>query len=213
MVRLTLILMQRGGYDTVTHLPILVPATHVKEEGFAIFRHDGAVRPVRTLGNEDLKDVRNAMKPHEAKHFYAVVLLGKALGANPDSLALKKGIRLVGEAYALKLKQNESSETTGRYFPPFPPSDNPDEERKAFADAMVNLAAVPPGQPAKALANKSQESRLTGDARWLLSRELSMALQDVRLVLWWSGKIFKPAILCPSLKTAFYTGALLRMSS
>src|SRR5207248_1408103 len=100
-----LMVMQRGRYNTVTRLPLLIPATRGQAEGYATFESELQVQPVRTLRNEDLEGATAAMRPDEAKHFYAVTMLTQALGANPDRLAIKRATDLLREAYALKKNQ------------------------------------------------------------------------------------------------------------
>ena len=61
----------------------------------------------------------------------------------------------------------------------------------------MELFALGPGQAA--------------DIGWLFSSVLSGELDSVRLVLWWSGKQFRPALYCSDLKSALYTLILLRL--
>jgi hypothetical protein len=201
--------MQRDMYDTVTQLPILIPATPGKEEGFVVFQSSGKARPVRVLCNEDLKGASRSMKPHEAQHFYAVVMLGKALGAKPDPLAYENAMELMAKAKEMKMKSHVGQEWPENLDDLPPLHWCPAEDVRDFARADTVLSAIPPWDTAKVLP-LHKPSPLP-DLRWLLSCELSEALQEARLVLWWSGKVFKAAVFCPSLKIAFYTAALLKM--
>jgi hypothetical protein len=184
---ITLLLMKRERNNAVTQLPVLIPTNQRDAEGFAAFQGE-----------------KNIMAEHEAKHFYAVTMLSRALGQSPDLLAIGKAHELLGEAYSLRIKSDESA---GRCFPPFPEPENVEEERSSFARALAELLSVPPETNVKALFKGTAKS----DPRWLLSFEISKAIQDAKLVLWWNGENFKPAIWCPDLKIAFYVRAIMGM--
>jgi hypothetical protein len=192
--------MKRERNNDVTSLPILIPAVRrEKREGFTIFG------PVRTLGTNDMRDAVSVFRVHEAKHFYGVTMLGKALGERPDSLAIKRAVELIREAYALKIKADESD---GTAFAPFPEPENPEQERMEFAHALSDLRSLTPTQTKSALLSKKSQAT---NPRWLLSNEVSSAIGAARLVLWWTGHAFKAAIWCPERKTAFYACALFGM--
>lgn len=192
--------MQRGRINPVTNLPILIPATHGREEGFATFESELQIQPVRALSNEDLKGASSAMQPEEAKHFYAVTMLTQALGANPDRLAIKRATELLREAYALKKKQRG---------PLFQFNESEQSQVGSVLAGLMGLPAKKAEQALQVLEQLRPGPRASKNVRWLLSYEISEALRDARLVLWWAGRAFQPAIWCPTVKTAFYAKALL----
>ncbi|HLJ85728.1 MAG TPA: hypothetical protein VKZ53_02840, partial [Candidatus Angelobacter sp.] len=195
--------MQRGRNKAVTGFPILIPTTPQKAEGFAAFQgKKNNIGPVRALRSNDLEGSRKSMSEHEAKHFSAITLLIQALGKVPDLLAITRAGEHLSEAYSLKIK---SDETAGRSFQPFPERENAEEERTNFARSLTELLSIPAGTDVRALL-KAEKCR---DPRWLLSYEVSKALKDTKLVLWWNGESFKPAIWCPELKIAFYARAVM----
>jgi hypothetical protein len=77
----------------------------------------------------------------------------------------------------------------------------------AAANACVRLSGLnDPGL--KTLLHKVA-TRSTRYAQAELSRLVSDVLSEVKLKLWWSGESFRPALLCPDLRTALYVQALL----
>ncbi|HEY6351482.1 MAG TPA: hypothetical protein VI636_18925 [Candidatus Angelobacter sp.] len=192
-------LVKRDRNDTVTVFPILVPAKLQRAEGFAAFPGEGRdIRPARTFRSNDLTDLPKAMTGNEAKHFHAVVLLSRALGKNPDALAVKKAIQLLSEIRSQKIKSDEFP------FPAFPEPEDPEAERMSFAQAMTILDAVPPERSVKVLFGGKASPNL----RWLFLYEVSKALQEAKFVLWWNGEDFKPGLWCEQTKVAFYAYAL-----
>jgi hypothetical protein len=193
-------LMQRGHNNTVTKLPILIPATQGREEGFATFESELQIQPVRALSNGDLKGASSAMRPEEAKHFYAVTMLTQALGANPDRLAIKRATDLLREAYDLKKKERG---------PLFTLNESEQSQVGSVLTGLMGLPAKKAEQALQVLEGLRPGPQASKNVRWLLSYEISEALRDARLVLWWTGRAFQPAIWCPTLQTAFYARALL----
>jgi len=79
-----------------------------------------------------------------------------------------------------------------------------------FARALAALAGLGSSKEAMEVYEGLRPGpRANADPRWLLSHEVSQALQEARLVLWWNKERFLPAVWCPNLKTAFYARALL----
>jgi hypothetical protein len=78
--------------------------------------------------------------------------------------------------------------------------------------ATSGMRGLKPGQAEKiALDLCTLGSRSSADEKWLLSTYFSQALNSVRLVLWWSGTEFRPALYCSDLKSALYTFVLMRV--
>jgi len=200
MVPIMLLMMQRGRINTVTDFPVLIPTSPDQQEGVATFLADlGPLQPVRTLRNSDLKNASQAMRESEAKHFAAMMMLRKALGTKPDPLAMEKARELLRIAYELKRKQRDA----------FRPN-APEWENSDFARALQAMAGLGSGKEALEVYEGLRPGpRASADPRWLLSHEVSRALFEARLVLWWNTERFLPAVYCPNLKTAFYARALL----
>src|SRR5579863_7534798 len=112
MLRLTLVLMQRGKYDAVTEefrLPVLVPAKSEHREGVATFTHELLPpSPVRIFKNSELKDAHKHLTAGEVQHFRAVVELTEALKNPSDTIALKKAKDGFEKVY--KAKRDEPSD-------------------------------------------------------------------------------------------------------
>jgi hypothetical protein len=192
--------VQRGRINTVTDFPVLVPASQDQQEGVATFLVElGPLVPVRALRNSDLKNASQAMTESEAKHFAAVMMLREALSTKPDPLAMENARGLFRAAYELKRKERGSSRS------------NPTEwEDSPFAQALQAMTGLGSSKEALELYEGLRPGpRATADPRWLLSYEVSKALRDAQLVLWWNGQRFLPAVYCPNIKTAFYARALL----
>jgi len=146
------------------------------------------------------------MTEYEAKHFSAVTMLMQALRTERDSLAIQRARNLLDEAYALKKEHPDSCST------PFPPPRNAAREELNFARALTKLMGLRPDQTKEALEihdGLRPAPQAGKDPHLLLSYLVSGALRDSHLVLWWSGQVFKTAILCPNMKAAFYARALL----
>lgn len=198
MLCLTLMLMQRGMYDAVTKefgLPVLVPAKPEHREGVATFAHESApIPPVRIFKNPELKDARKHLTVAEAQHFRAVVELIQALKNPADTIALKRAKDRFDEVY--KAKRKEPSDLL--------------ELGEEFANALAKFTGQSPREAVETLDRKRPGPRAAADPRWLLSYEVSeMLSSSSRLVLWWTGERFTPAIWCDDIKTAFYVRALL----
>ena len=199
---ITLVLMKRDRNNTVTKLPVLIPTGQRDAEGFVALGDQKSIKPVRSLRSEDLKGSHKIMAEHEAKHFYAVTMLSRALSESPDLLAVHKACDLLAEAYLLKSKSDKSG---GHCLPPFPEPENAEEEQNSFSRAFTELLSVPPETNLRALLKGTAKR----DPRWLLSVEISTVIQDAKIVLWWTRNEFKPAIWCPDVKTAFYVHAIM----
>jgi hypothetical protein len=190
--------MQRGMYDTVTEefrLPVLVRARPEQQEGLSTFEHELLPPcPVRIFKNSELKDARKHLTVGEVQHFTAVVELIQALKNPSDTIALKRAKDGFEEVY--KAKRDEPSDLL--------------ELGEEFANALAKFTGQSPREAVETLEHKRPGPRATADPRWLLSYEVSEMLNSSsRLVLWWTGERFSPAIWCDDIKTAFYVRALL----
>jgi hypothetical protein len=126
-------------------------------------------------------------------------MLRKALGPRPDQLALASANALLQQSYELKRTEQERLRPRA-----------PDWEKTDFARALARMSETGSSKEAMEIFEGLRPGpRASADPRWLLSYEVSQALRDVRLVLWWNKERFLPAVWCPNLKTAFYARALL----
>ncbi|MFZ3214201.1 MAG: hypothetical protein WA188_22065 [Terriglobales bacterium] len=185
-------------YDTVTEefrLPVLVRARPEKQEGLSTFEQElSPPCPVRIFKNSELKDARKHLTVAEVQHFTAVVELIQALKNPSDTIALKRAKDGFEEVY--KAKRAEPSDLI--------------ELGEEFANALAKFTGQPPREAVETLERKRPGPRAAADPRWLLSYEVSeMLTSSCRLVLWWTGERFTPAIWCDDIKTAFYVRALL----
>lgn len=199
MLLLTVIIMQRDRDITVTSrtkLAVLIPSSAERQEGVATFLQElGAPQPVRTFHNEDLKDAHKHLSNWQAIHFRAVIALVQALRNPSDSIALEKAISSLNKAYELR-------RTEPRGFPDAP-------ENAGMAVSLAAMTGLPPQEALEHFQQLRPGPRASKSPAWLLSYELSTALQFARLVLWWTGQDFRPALWCEDMKTAFYARALL----
>jgi hypothetical protein len=199
MLLLTVIVMQRDRDDAVTprtKLPILIPSSAEQQEGLATFLLElGAPQTVRTFHNKDLKDAHKHLSNWQAIHFRAVIALVQALRHPSDSIALEKAISSLNQAYELR-------RTEPRGFPDAPENAN-------MARSLAAMTGLPPAEALEHFQQLRPGARATKNPGWLLSYELSTALQFARLVLWWTGREFRPALWCQDMRTAFYARALL----
>lgn len=196
MVLVTVIIVKRDSYKTVTNeLPILIPASDEEKEGVATFQQELLPPvPVRTFKNSDLQNAKKHMTEAEAKHFSAVVALTQALQNPSDTLALHNANAAFEEAYKLRRIEPSSFAELG----------------PEFAHSLARIIGVPPQEAVEVLERKRPGPRAASDPRRMLSYAISEALEtSSRLVLWWNGVRFTPAIWCDNAKTAFYVRALL----
>ena len=135
------------------------------------------------------------LAPEDVQHFVAMVELTTALQNPSDPIALRKAKESLKRAYDHKSKQ---------------PTDLSRFIDKQFSDQVKKNTDLSPQEAIEVLLGRRPSSRASKDARWLLSEEISEMLSaSSRLVLWWTGKRFTPAIWCEDVKTAFYVRALL----
>jgi hypothetical protein len=185
MLALTLIIMQRHLYETVTTIPVLIPCKPGEKEGEATFLGAnplGEPRPVRAFGEADLAHKSKShplksMTDPEREFITAIWALAQGIEKD-DRLAISQARDNLHKALARK-----------ENFKPDPQL--PEEWALELSFARVGEE----------------------DEKYLLSSRLSDALDSVRLVLWWSGKRLTPALYCPEPKSALYTYVLTRVSA
>ena len=198
---ITLLMMQRGAYDTVTdeyRVPVLIPAKPSERDGYATFFRELATRtPVRVFGDSDLRNARKHLTPQEVEHFAAVLNLTTALQNPSDTIALGKAEEKLKKVY--DAKRSEPPDLSRFIDEPF------SQEVEKNTD-MSALEAI------EVIAARRPSPRAATDRRWRLSEEISEMLSaSSRLVLWWTGRRFTPAIWCEDNRTAFYVRALLNV--
>jgi hypothetical protein len=197
MVLITLLIVKRSNNNTVTDVPVLIPCPRNEQEGLATFLGESGYenQPVRILTDADLeKGSKNQplreMWDTERKLFAGLVNLLDGL-REKDQLAITRARERLIDAIALR---------DGVVV-------HPD-----MAKATSNMPRLKPGQTEKiALELSTLGPRSSANEKWLLSTYFSEALDSVRLVLWWSGTQFRPALYCPDLKSALYTFVLMRV--
>ena len=189
--------MQRRNNDAVTDVPVLIPCARNEQQGLATFLGELGYenQPVRPLSDADL-DKRSQNHPlrtmwdTERKFFAGLVNLLDGL-QNKDQLTIIRARERLIEAIALR---------DGVVVAP------------DVLRATSGMRGLKPGQAEKiALDLCTLGSRSSADEKWLLSTYFSQALNSVRLVLWWSGTEFRPALYCSDLKSALYTFVLMRV--
>jgi hypothetical protein len=185
--------MQRDKYIAVTELPVLVPCAAREQEGSATFLGELGLHPVRAFTDSDLtpQSKRNPLRTmleSEQEFFAAIVGLQHALEMK-DRLAATRAREKLTTAIARK------------------------ERVVLDPDHVRQLAAFPGVKPERAEMMALELYTLRPgeeDERVLLSVRVSEALASVRLVLWWSGSQFRPALYCPDLNSALYTFVLMK---
>ena len=187
-------------YETVTDFPILIPCDEKEQDGWATFLGivgpKGGFQPVRAFTDADLtpksrKHPLRSMSDPERQLFTAIVGLSRGL-EKKDRLAVKHARKMLIEAVARK---NNIV---------------PDADLLKAVSAMrglnrdeIELAAL---ELSTLTVGEEDEPRL-------LSSRVTAALASVRLVLWWSGSRFHPALYCPDGQSALYTYLLMRTSA
>jgi hypothetical protein len=210
MVMLTLMIMKRGRTNTVTRIPILIPCdTHEQIRVATFLTEFNMPRPVRPVTDADFsstsrqrEEVENTMSDYEKEQFMAVLALLSALGTK-DRLAVARARAKATQALALK---READKKLGI----MPAQDNDFD----FGHALSPLFGLKPGQEKEAIERWSgyrRGPRAETNEKWLLSQVMSEALDSVRIVLWWSGTRFRPALYCPETKAALYMHFLMKI--
>lgn len=187
--------MQRGMYNAVTEVPVLIPCEYARRDGMVNLAPPNAtlggtlagLHPVRALRDADFdrnsdrgKKFWGKLPADDRNRLLALIGLWQALEAD-DPLSVEKR----EEAY-LKVMHELLSPTAGL----------PQPARENFQTAMARLFA----QRGKSLG--------------VLERILTDALHEARLILWRQEKSQRlfPAIYCPDAATAVYVCALVRIA-
>jgi len=191
--------MQRYRNNTVTTIPVLIPCAPAEKDGVATF--DEHAGPVRELTNEDF-DVRkgkhrkflDAMSDDERQHFAGVVRFLDAIQER-DPVALDKARKQLAE-----LRQRQTT-VAGEY-------------PQQFGQLLAPYFGLAPDKGEEAIAiheGRRQPESFAEDPAKELSLEISKKLTFwVRVVLWWTGKRFTPALYCMDPKVAPYVFVLTR---
>ena len=181
-------------------LPVLIPCLASEREGIATFAVVGETpQAVRAFRNEDLKDASKNLSSEEAARFNAVMRLKKAMEKTTDSAAVK---------HATRELQKFAPEP---YGPNSPHSGSLPVSQVISRDPYKEITFWP-----QFMMDKLRRDGVLGvslypecDPRMLLSYVLTNQLRDAKLVLWWTGQKFRPALWCPDVRSAFYARVLL----
>lgn len=203
---LTLLLVKRDHYNAVT---ILVPCESRDQQGWATFlREFDAPQPVRAVTAADFRakskkhqEAVSMMWDYEKEQLIAVSALLSALQSR-DDLAITSARERVRRAMHLKRQADQKSGAV--------PARNSEFER-----CLISVFGLKPGQEEEALERwygYKHGPNAERDKRWLLSQLVSSALDSVRVVLWWSGREFRPALYCSEIKAALYVSLLMRLA-
>ncbi|HWZ45955.1 MAG TPA: hypothetical protein VNW97_20955 [Candidatus Saccharimonadales bacterium] len=204
-------IMKRVRNKAVTQISILVPCGRNEQHGVATFLFEGrAPKPVRVVTDADFREgskghhkTLGTMQDYEIEQFMAVLMLLRAL-TSKDKLAIAYARERVTKAHKLK---READKKSGLALA--------QEDDLDFGRVLIPMFGLAAGQEKEALARWNGYQTGPGaqaDHRWLLSQLMSQALESARLVLWWSGSRFQPAIYCGELKAALYTFLLMKLA-
>ena len=195
--------MQRDLYNSVTHIPVLIPCGPGQDEdGMANFLHEGALfNRVRILRDAELnmntepgKKLWGQISKRERQRLLALIAFRKAI-EEKDALAIAN----LEAAYrhilveVLNLRQRSTV--------------NRDLEASEVAKAQSAIHTW-----ARWFAKESGPS--TGAPQRILAEVLSSALGKAQIVLWWQDtkRRFLPAIYCPDVASALYVRALVKFA-
>ena len=190
--------MQRGRNKTVTHdfkLPVLVSGGPERSDGFAtFFRTLTPPIKIRVFNNSELRTARAHLGEAEVDHFVALWDLKNGLEGRGDVKSLQRAITRLSSYYAAKRVE-------------------PNELQKFVDEAFTrdaNKHKLSAEEACDVLRGARPSLRALSDLPCLLSEEISEMLNvSSRIVLWWTGERFTPAIWCEDIKTAFYVRVLL----
>lgn len=178
---------------------ILVRALPEDATGEATFNPE-FIRPrlVRAVTLADLRKEAKKMVGAEGKHFSSLLALRDALQAH-DDLALANAKKMLEHAYDMRESKN----------PPQPLTDQ-DSDRQ-FGDLLAARIGLSAEEAVKHFEGLRPGPKASSDARRLLSYEVSESVDSPlsRIVLWWNGEAFVPAIYCTDMATALYVHTFL----
>ena len=187
--------MQRGRYDAVTEIPILIPCSYAERDGTVNLASPKAsfgatyagLEPVRVLSDAELDRNTGA-----GRKFWAALPAG-----DRDRL-----VALIGLRQALESNDLHSIE----------------KREQAYRQIMPEVLAAKPSVPESARADyQAMMARLfaeRGKSLNVIERLLTHALRPARLILWRQEKPHRllPAVYCPDAATALYVRALVKIS-
>jgi hypothetical protein len=202
--------MQRRQTKAVTKISILIPCRPEEQDGLATFLPELAQpQPVRIVTDavlnprsREFKEALSTMWDDQREQFKATLLLLGALQSK-DQLAIVRARNYVKQALTIKHGGDKKLGIV--------PAQEDDID---FGRILIHVFGLQPGQEREAIQRWSgyrRGPRAEADDRWLLSQLMSEALDPVRLVLWWSGSQFRPALYCPEPKAAVYTFLLMKI--
>ena len=200
-------LVQRDSNNAVT---VLIPCEARDQKGVATFLTEFGddPQPVRAVTAADFRpksqkqqEAVSAMWDYEREQLIAVFALLKAQQSR-DALAITSARERVRHAMELKQRADEKSGAI--------PARNAE-----FEQCLISVFGLKPGQEQEALARwhgHRYGPRAERNERWLLSQLMSEALRSVKVVLWWSGREFRPALYCSEIKAALYVFLLMKVA-
>jgi hypothetical protein len=213
-----LILMKRYMYDTVTQIPILVPARLIPGErpvGTDTFRihflqvpgprRKGDRRPPETPrwedepvvqlkssylapGSKQAKFIWDALGPATKKELMQLIILRDALQRGDSFEEMRKLYREM----EFRIFGEEGTDE------PWPPE----------LLEMARQRLGPLFQPKTELQSVMESFHDAGRHTTVLSALMTDELDGARIVLWWTGSEFVPAVWCQDLRTAVYVLSL-----
>jgi hypothetical protein len=195
--------MQRDHNNCVTHFPILIPCSVEKQQGEATF--DVFQGPVREVTDKDFdRKFLSRMQVDECLHFAGIVGLMQGI-QNRDRVAIAKFREKLSAARAMSAARAKEARRAAQLG----------EESTEMGRLMAPYLGLEPGQGPKEaeeiLSGHRLPPRIAKDDAKVLSWELSRNLCFfVRLVLWWTGTRFTPALFCNDPKFAPYVYVLTR---
>jgi len=200
-------------YETVTDIPVLIPARYIpgKRQYRDTFRnHWRAIRTPRRVSDPQVPEAPRWIPPYES-----VVMLrfsDLSLKSVQSSFARVLGKQAANDVEAMielqkvaKLRPKFAREAvkdiyrrlwkraTGEDFRPLDPNTIEFVRRKTGKTQLPDV-----------VLNEFVAARDVDKAHAeFLAGLLNNTMEKARLVLWWNGKRFTPAIWCPDLKTAY----------
>ena len=200
------IVKQRRRINTVTtQVPILISAES-GEHGYPASFLAPMEQPslVREFQETDFRRVLLGLREDEKAHFVSLVELITALQRN-DPLALERAIERLEKSLERRPEPPPSKISLFK------------GQGKSHGLLLLLISILRLHREEMLEGNKNwhhltPKARKKEDARWLLSRQLSERIEDVKLVLWWTGKVFTPALYCQHEPSALYVRALLGLA-
>jgi hypothetical protein len=178
-----LMYMQRGPYNYVT-LPILAPSNWDRADGVASFL-PGSGKPVRELSSEDLNP--NTKRGKATWKTLSIRDRDRVIGLVALRDALEARDELAIEKACARLKTARANDLAS--------------VMRIRSLATVNLEGFGEHRMPVLDLIKPQD---------MVSLIVSKGLSKARLVLWWNGDRFVPALYCQNIPAALYVKAMLK---